>query len=147
LVPQPAGWIECPASRPHEQATIRHLRDPRHLPGGADPPLGLPRRRRRGQSLPASLQTGKELFVTNCGTCHTLAAAGTDGNFGPDLDKLLAPTGPATDQATVKATGERVSNAIDQGVDSDTPGRMPGEILAGEQASQVADFVAQEAGK
>jgi mono/diheme cytochrome c family protein len=98
-------------------------------------------------SLPASLQTGKELFVTNCGTCHTLAAAGTDGNFGPDLDKLLAPTGPATDQATVKATGERVSNAIDQGVDSDTPGRMPGEILAGEQASQVADFVAQEAGK
>ena len=98
-------------------------------------------------SLPASLQTGKDLFVTNCGTCHTLSAAGTDGNFGPDLDKLLAPTGPATDQATVKSTGERVSNAIEQGVDSDTPGRMPGEILAGEQASQVADFVAQEAGK
>lgn len=100
-----------------------------------------------GGRLPASLETGKDLFVTNCGTCHTLSAAGTDGNFGPDLDKLLAPTGPATDKATAKGISERVSNAITQGVDSSTPGRMPGEILAGEQASQVAAFVAQEAGK
>ena len=34
---------------------------------------------------------GQSLFQTNCGTCHTLYAAGTDGNFGPDLDELLAP--------------------------------------------------------
>ena len=97
--------------------------------------------------LPANLQTGKQLFEVNCGTCHALAAAGTDGNFGPDLDSLLAPTGPPTDQSTIKATKQRVLNAIDNGVDSSTPGRMPGGILAGEQAEQVADFVSQEAGK
>jgi mono/diheme cytochrome c family protein len=97
--------------------------------------------------VPANLRTGRHLFETNCGTCHTLYAAGTDGNFGPDLDNLLAPTGPATDASTIKATKQRVLNAIDNGVDSTTPGRMPAGILAGEQADQVADFVASEAGK
>jgi mono/diheme cytochrome c family protein len=99
------------------------------------------------REVPAGLQAGKELFDTNCGTCHTLYAAGTDGNFGPDLDNLLAQTGPATDASTVKATKQRVLNAIDNGVDSTTPGRMPAGILAGEQAEEVADFVASEAGK
>jgi mono/diheme cytochrome c family protein len=99
------------------------------------------------RKVPASLEAGKQLFETNCGTCHTLYAAGTDGNFGPDLDNLLAGTGPPTDSSTVKATKQRVLNAIDNGVDSSTPGRMPAGILAGAQAQQVADFVANEAGK
>ena len=29
---------------------------------------------------------GKELFVEGCGSCHTLADAGTTGTIGPDLD-------------------------------------------------------------
>jgi mono/diheme cytochrome c family protein len=29
---------------------------------------------------------GKELFVKNCGSCHTLRDAGTTGTIGPDLD-------------------------------------------------------------
>ena len=100
------------------------------------------------REVPASLQTGKELFDINCGTCHTLYAAGTDGNFGPNLDNLLAPQGQATDAATIKATKLRVLNAIQNGVDSSTtPGRMPAGVISGEQATQVADFVANEAGK
>lgn len=99
------------------------------------------------RKVPAALQAGKHLFDTNCGTCHTLYAAGTDGNFGPDLDSLLAPTGPATDPSTIGATKQRVLNAIDNGVDSTTPGRMPAGILTGAQAGQVADFVAHQAGK
>jgi mono/diheme cytochrome c family protein len=99
------------------------------------------------RAVPADLQTGKELFQTNCGTCHTLYAAGTDGNFAPNLDSLLSPTGPPTDQSTIKAIKQRVLNAIENGVDSSTPGRMPAGILSGEQARQVAEFVSQEAGK
>ncbi len=102
---------------------------------------------RGAREVPANLQTGKHLFETNCGTCHTLYAAGTDGNFGPNLDQLLAPTGPSTDSSTIKATKTRVLNAIDSGVDSSTPGRMPAGILSGEQAQQVADFVSREAGR
>ena len=31
---------------------------------------------------------GWVLFVSNCGSCHTLAAAGTKGQLGPKLDGL-----------------------------------------------------------
>jgi mono/diheme cytochrome c family protein len=31
---------------------------------------------------------GKQIFVSNCGSCHTLAAAGTSGQAGPDLDNI-----------------------------------------------------------
>ena len=99
------------------------------------------------RKVPADLQTGRDLFEVNCGTCHTLYAAGTDGNFAPNLDDLLAPTGQATDKSTINATKQRVLNAINNGVDSSTPGRMPGAILSGEQAEQVAEFVAREAGR
>jgi len=99
------------------------------------------------RSVPASQQNGKQLFDINCGVCHTLYAAGTDGNFGPNLDMLLAPQGPPTDATTIKATKSRVLNAIENGVDSSTtPGRMPAGVLNGEQAHQVADFVGSEAG-
>jgi cytochrome c551/c552 len=33
--------------------------------------------------------SGKKLFASNgCGGCHTFTPAGTNGNVGPDLDKL-----------------------------------------------------------
>jgi mono/diheme cytochrome c family protein len=101
----------------------------------------------------ASLKDGQSLFVTNCGTCHALYSAGTDGNYGPDLDELLAPAGPPegdqkTVDSTIKATEGRVLNAIENGVDSSTtPGRMPGGILNEEQAEEVSEFVARTAGE
>ena len=35
-----------------------------------------------------NLTSGKDIFVANCGSCHTLAAAGTSGTVGPNLDDL-----------------------------------------------------------
>jgi cytochrome c551 len=103
------------------------------------------------EPVPADLKTGQSLFETNCGTCHTLYAAGTDGNFGPDLDELLAPAGPpegANAKQTIEATEGRVLNAIENGVDGGTtPGRMPAGIIDGEQAKEVAAFVAATAGE
>src|SRR4051794_33951919 len=99
------------------------------------------------QEVAADLKNGQSLFQTNCGTCHTLYAAGTDGNYAPNLDELLAPSGPATG-SNLKATEGRVLNAIENGVDSSTtPGRMPGGILNKEQAKEVAEFVAHTAGE
>ena len=103
-----------------------------------------------GEAVPASLKEGQELFEINCGTCHTLYAAGTDGNYGPDLDELLAPSGPPTGPtaaSTIKATEGRVLNAVENGVNSSTPGRMPGGILNEEQTKEVAEFVANTAGE
>ncbi len=106
---------------------------------------------RGAQEVPSNLKSGQSLFQTNCGTCHTLYAAGTDGNYAPDLDELLAPTGPPEGKGsakTIEATEGRVLNAIENGVDSSTtPGRMPGGILNQEQAKEVAEFVARTAGE
>jgi mono/diheme cytochrome c family protein len=102
------------------------------------------------QEVASSLKSGQSLFQTNCGTCHTLYAAGTDGNYGPDLDELLAPSGPPEGESaksTIEATEGRVLNAVENGVDSSTPGRMPGGILNEEQTKEVAEFVAHTAGK
>jgi mono/diheme cytochrome c family protein len=106
---------------------------------------------RGAQEVPANLKSGQSLFQTNCGTCHALYAAGTDGNYGPNLDVLLAPAGPAegpSAASTIKATKGRVLNAVENGVDSTTTsGRMPGGILNQEQAEEVAEFVARTAGE
>ena len=92
-----------------------------------------------GSSVPASQTQGLQLFQINCGACHTLQAAGTDGIVGPNLDQLLA-TGPKTAQ-TVKANQSRVLNAVQSGIG----GRMPKGILQGAQAKAVAQFVAENA--
>ena len=101
--------------------------------------------------VPADLKGAETLFVVNCGTCHALYSAGTDGNYGPDLDELLAPNGAPegkTAAETIKNTKGRVLLAIEQGIDSSTtPGRMPGGILNEEQAKEVSEFVARTAGE
>jgi mono/diheme cytochrome c family protein len=102
------------------------------------------------QKVPAHLKMGQALFETNCGTCHTLYAAGTDGNYGPNLDELLAPSGPPEPGPNfakeAKQISERVLNAEKEGVDSQTPGRMPPAILNPEQQKEVAEFVGAVAG-
>jgi mono/diheme cytochrome c family protein len=102
---------------------------------------------RGAQKVPAHLKEGQTLFQINCGNCHALYAAGSDGNFAPDLDDLLASP-PPQDETAIKGIEERVLNAIDNGVDSTTTaGRMPPGILSGEQAEEVAEFVANTAGE
>jgi mono/diheme cytochrome c family protein len=98
-------------------------------------------------------EEAQEIFATNCGTCHTLAAGGTDGVVGPDLDEILPtqvapPTGTSAEiaEANESAYGgvySRVLNAIVCGLE----GRMPAGILQGEDAQEVAAFVAAYAGQ
>ncbi len=103
------------------------------------------------QKVASNLKSGQSLFQTNCGTCHTLYAAGTDGNYGPNLDELLAPNGPPSGKSaasTIESTEGRVLNAVENGVDTTTTaGRMPGGILNEEQTKEVAEFVARTAGE
>ena len=99
------------------------------------------------RSVPKNLSQAQSIFVTNCGNCHSLYSAGTDGNYAPDLDELLAASGPL-EEDSIKSTEGRVLNAIENGVDGETtPGRMPGGILNEEQAKEVSEFVARTAGE
>jgi mono/diheme cytochrome c family protein len=87
-------------------------------------------------AVPSADTQGLEIFQINCGACHTLAAAGTDGVIGPNLDQLLG-TGPKSAD-TVKGNYQRVLNAVQGGIG----GRMPKGLVKGQQAMTVAQFVA-----
>jgi cytochrome c550 len=87
-------------------------------------------------SVSAADQQGLELFQINCGACHTLAAAGTDGVVGPDLDLSLGIVAKSAD--TVNGNRKLVYDVVING----RGGRMPKGILQGAQAKAVAQFVA-----
>jgi outer membrane protein assembly factor BamB len=75
--------------------------------------------------------SGEDVFASNCGSCHTLAAAGSSGTTGPDLDDLK-PDSPAVER--------QVTNG---------GGGMPsfGGRLSKDEIKAVADYVASSAGK
>jgi mono/diheme cytochrome c family protein len=73
-------------------------------------------------------QFAAELFVGECGFCHTLSAVGAKGTVGPNLDQL-------------KPSETRVLNAIANG--GRRTGLMPPGIFSGADATRVAKFVAE----
>jgi plastocyanin/mono/diheme cytochrome c family protein len=85
----------------------------------------------------SSDRTAQTLFKENCGACHTLAAGGTDGVVGPNLDVLLATSAESKD--VVDGNCQRVLSAIDNGIG----GRMPAGILQGANANLVANFISR----
>ena len=91
-------------------------------------------------AVAAKDQGGKQLFVSNCAPCHTLAAAGADGVVGPNLDQVLAPGG----NATYEGSYNRALSAITCGFGN---GRMPAGIIQGENAEEVAAFVGAYSGQ
>lgn len=73
---------------------------------------------------------GASVFASNCGSCHTLAAAGTNGTTGPNLDDAQP------DMATVE---EQVRNG---------GGGMPAfeGQLSDQEIEAVAEYVSENAG-
>jgi mono/diheme cytochrome c family protein len=86
----------------------------------------------RGSEPTPKEEDGKQLFIQNCKSCHTLAAVQAHGVTGPNLDEL------APDK-------QRVLNAIKRG--GTGTGRMPPGLLEGEDADAVATYVAAVAGR
>jgi mono/diheme cytochrome c family protein len=82
---------------------------------------------------------GAELFSTHCAGCHTLSAAGTQGSG----NRGERTQGPNLDQR--EESQEDVLYAIQNGGFSGAI--MPQNIVVGEEAEQVAEFVAKYAGQ
>jgi mono/diheme cytochrome c family protein len=85
---------------------------------------------------------GAQLFVERCSGCHTLKVAGTQGS-AVQANKREYKDGPNFDQR--KETKESVLYAIRNGGFSSGP--MPQNIVVGEDAEKVADFIAKYSGK
>jgi cytochrome c553 len=45
-------------------------------------------------------EAGQEIFVANCGSCHTLEEAGTSGTVGPNLDETTLDLDAVVQQVT-----------------------------------------------
>jgi mono/diheme cytochrome c family protein len=88
---------------------------------------------------------GRELFIEHCGSCHTLADAGTRGTIGPNLDDAFRQSrADGLGQSTIQSV---VLNQIAYPVVEPTTGApgMPADIVTGEDADSVAAYVASVA--
>ena len=94
---------------------------------------------KRGESSP--IKRGAELFAARCSGCHTLKAAGTQGS-NTSVKYQERTDGPNFDQR--KETPEQVLYAIHNGGFSGAI--MPQNIVVGQDAKDVAEFVAAYAG-
>jgi plastocyanin len=92
---------------------------------------------------------GKKLFVSRCGTCHTLARAGTKGTVGPNLDEAFRRSRQdgMKDSMFMGVIERQIENPnINPQVDPQTGKTlpsMPANIVTGLAARNVAAYVAQ----
>ena len=89
--------------------------------GGAQQPA------EQQQPLSPREERGRELFVANCGSCHTLDAAGTRGQIGPNLGDI-----PLDESEVLTAIREGGRGS----------GNMPRNLVTGTDAADVVAFVA-----
>jgi hypothetical protein len=88
--------------------------------------------------------SGRGSFSQHCATCHTLHGANAVGKVGPNLDLLVGGLGPSTPAGT-KLKYDFVKSAIHDGR-ARGAGQMPAQLVVGQEASDVAAFVAAVAG-
>jgi mono/diheme cytochrome c family protein len=86
-----------------------------------------------GVDLNAAQTGGRAVFGKYCSTCHTLKASNAVGKVGPNLDVLHPPKGLILDAiAKGRARGQ---------------GQMPAGLVDGQDAQDVAAYVAAAAGR
>jgi mono/diheme cytochrome c family protein len=83
--------------------------------------------------LTADQERGRELFHQFCSVCHSLAAANAVARVGPDFD-------------TLRPTKALVLDAIKNGRARGN-GAMARNLVVGDDARDVADFVSTAVGK
>jgi cbb3-type cytochrome c oxidase subunit III len=102
----------------------------------------------------ADQQAGEKLFQAKCAACHTLAAAGANGKIGPSLDAAFAYDraqkfkdssieNVVLDQIRL-GSGSIATYTTNKHFTPQTP--MPANIVTGQDAIDVAAYVASVAG-
>jgi plastocyanin len=100
-----------------------------------------------------NLVAGKTAFVQRCGSCHTLARAGTTGVTGPDLDAAFRRArqdglGESTFKGQIHRQIEIPARRpqMDPQTGKELP-LMPANLVEGERAEDVAAYVASAVAK
>jgi mono/diheme cytochrome c family protein len=85
-------------------------------------------------------EAGKGLFTSGCGSCHTLADAGTQGTIGPNLDDAFRQAKQdGWEHSQIRAIVREWMELAEE--------PMPRDIYEGQEAHDVATYVAEVAGK
>jgi len=85
---------------------------------------------------------GKKLFVQKCGSCHTLSRANTQGAVGPNLDDAFRQ-----DRADGLKSSD-IRGLVDYWIQYPSNGGvMPPKLYEGQDAADVAGYVAAVAAK
>ena len=89
---------------------------------------------------------GKQLFTEKCGSCHTLADAGTQGQIGPNLDYafLASRRDGLGESSIVQVVRGQIAYPVTD-PPTGSPG-MPADIVTGQDADDVASYVGAVAG-
>jgi mono/diheme cytochrome c family protein len=95
----------------------------------------------------ADKERGEQLFTQKCGSCHTLTAAGTNADVGPDLDRAFAASRAAgMDQDTIEGVVEGQIENPRPASPEDVDVYMPANLVEGDDARDVAAYIASVAG-
>jgi cbb3-type cytochrome c oxidase subunit III len=101
----------------------------------------------------ADQTVGRKLFTEQCGGCHTLAAAGSTGTIGPNLDASFAQARSEgyKESAILDIVHDQIKFAGQYPTSQSNPNylkaNMPTNLVTGQNAIDVAAFVAANAGK
>jgi mono/diheme cytochrome c family protein len=132
-------------------------------PNNGDPAVSMPRDVVTGQDLddvaayvgewagvpgakPPEVEggPGAQVFANNgCGGCHTLAAAGSSGVTGPDLDEVLPGQSPEKIEEDIVDPNAEIAKGYQANI-------MPqsfGETLSEEELKQLVEYLQESAGK
>jgi cbb3-type cytochrome c oxidase subunit III len=100
----------------------------------------------------ADLTTGRKLFQEQCAGCHSLAAAGAQGTIGPNLDDSFAQARSEgyNETAILDIVHDQIKFPGQYPVKPNDPdflkANMPASLVTGQDAVDVAAFVAATAG-
>lgn len=98
----------------------------------------------------ADLERGRALFIQKCGTCHALTEARTSTDVGPDLDASFAQArADGMDNDTIEGVVQKQIASprfIEEGASNFNEVYMPADIVTGQDAEDVATYVATVAG-
>jgi mono/diheme cytochrome c family protein len=95
----------------------------------------------------ANLDKGQQLFTQKCGSCHTLTGAGTNGDIGPNLDYAFkSARASGMDSDTVEGVVKYQIALARPATPEQTDVYMPTDLVTGQDADDVAAYVASVAG-
>jgi cbb3-type cytochrome c oxidase subunit III len=97
-------------------------------------------------------ENGRKIFQDTCAGCHTLSAAGSTGTIGPDLDASFAEARSEgfKESAILDIVHDQIKfpgqYPVSQGNKDRLKANMPANLVTGQNAIDVAAYVAANAG-